>query len=167
MTPSVICLRAQPHLSIRLALLETELPLLVLGSSADFSSALGYVTIYILQLLPSRPLALISFGKRRSEPIWETLPAEEADILSRSARLCLAGYICSFTHLSQPQSRLPPLSPLSRVSCTIGASLRPCSPCSGCAIVVWATGYFLLGAKDYSVIRNVCLSGRLRNKDYK
>lgn len=43
----------------------------------------------------------------------------------------------------------------------------PCSPCSSCAIVVWATGYFLLGAKDYSVIRNVCLSGRLRNKDYK
>lgn len=77
-------------------------------------------------------------------------------------------YICSSTHLSQPQA--PPatlLPPLGSLSCTIRALCRPCSPCSSCAIVVWATGYFLLGAKDYSVIRNVCLSGRLRNEDYK
>lgn len=58
------------------------------------------------------------------------------------------------------------LSPRRGPSCTMELC-RPCSPCSSCAIVVWAAGYFLLGAKDYSVIRNVCLSGRLRNKDYK
>lgn len=119
-----------------------------------------------LQLLPSRPLALTFFGKRRSKPIWEMLSVEEAGTVSRSARLYLTVYICSPTHLSQPWPRLPPPPP--SAACPAPLSLHcPCSPCSSCAIVVWATGYFLLGAKDYSVIRNVCLSGRLRNKDYK
>lgn len=63
-------------------------------------------------------------GKRRSEPIWEKLSAEDAGIVSRSAELYLAGYICSPTHLSQLRPRLSPLSPLSSLSCTI----EPASP---------------------------------------
>lgn len=89
-----------------------------------------------LQPLPSRPLALTSFGKRRSKPIWETLPAEEAGPMSRSARLYLTGYICSPTHLSQPWPRLPPLSPLGSLSCTIQPHVAPARPAP--AVQLWS-----------------------------
>lgn len=140
---------------------------LVLSLFADFARAMGSIAIKIPPAPPFQSLALISFGKRRSKPIWEMLPAEEAGTMSRSARLYLTAIFAVPLTCPNPKPRLPPLPPLRRLSCTIGALCRPCSPCSSCAIVVWATGYFLLGAKDYSVIRNVCLSGRLRNVDYK
>ena len=104
----------------------------------------GYpVYFQFLQLLqphhhqgPSRPLALTSFGKRRSKLIWETLPAEEAGPVSRSARLYLTGYICSPTHLSQPWPRLPPLSPLGSLSRTIQPHVAPAHPAP--AVQLWS-----------------------------
>lgn len=140
---------------------------LVCSLFADFSRALGSIAIKIPPAPPFKSPALISFWEKEIQTNLGSVPCRGGWHHVQVGKAIFNCYICSSTHLSQPQPRLPPLSPLRSLSCTIGAPCRPCSPCSSCAIAVWATGYFLLGAKDYSVIRNVCLSGRLRNEDYK
>lgn len=140
--------------------------LLVLDLFDDFSRGPG-LTVTRVSLAPlDLSSVLTSIGTRDLSPfgesLWQRGLAEcQVVMVSRSTGLYLTGYICCPNSLVPTQPLPPPACPASSGPCC------PCSPRSSCTIVVWATGYFLLGAKDYSVIRNVCLSGRLRNKDYK
>lgn len=130
------------------------------------SEVQGSLSPGCLWLLHTCPLFSLPLGTRDLSPFGESLWQRglaqcQVVMVSRSTGLYLTGYICCPNSLVPTQPLPPPACPASSGPCC------PCSPRSSCTIVVWATGYFLLGAKDYSVIRNVCLSGRLRNKDYK
>lgn len=133
---------------------------------ADFSRASGAIVIKV-------PLAppLQASG---SHFLWEKgIQADLGNAFCRGSwhHVQVGKVIFNWLYLqfhSLVPSPAPPAIPLPRQQPVLPHwACAPCSPCSSCAIVVWATGYFLLGAKDYSVIRNVCLSGCLRNKDYK
>lgn len=140
--------------------------LLLLDLFDDFSRGPGLTVTRVSLAPPDLSSVLTSIGTRDLSPfgesLWQRGLAEcQVVMVSRSTGLYLTGYICCPNSLVPTQPLPPPACPASSGPCC------PCSPRSSCTIVVWATGYFLLGAKDYSVIRNVCLSGRLRNKDYK
>lgn len=166
---SVSCLSTWPHFYLQTNSCRECQPslcswfLIWLPTSLEPHGSLSPGSLWLLQTWPLCSLPLVTrelspFG----ESLWQRgLAQRQVGMVSRSTGLYLTGYICCPNSLVPTRPLPPPVCPASLGPCC------PCSPRSSCTIVVWATGYFLLGAKDYSVIRNVCLSGRLWNKDYK
>ena len=113
-----------------------ELLFLVCSLFGSCSRALGSIAIKIPPAPPFKSLALISFGKRRPKPIWETFSVEEAGTMSRSARLYLTAIFAVPLTCPNPSPACHPSPPSEACPAPLGPCVAPAHPAP--AVQLWS-----------------------------